>query len=151
MTKIRSGGRSKRKVIGLVAERLKLAIANDNGGQWFLASSHTHTAASLEQRFRQQLVGRALFQRVGALLQGPAPYLYVQIALKSDVCVGRTEDGEWVWKEVTTNAESPEWAVVLSLREISVWLIRPITLQDILLSTLESPPTPTLRSKKRNT
>ena len=108
---------------GTKQQRLKKAIANDNGGQWFLASSK-FTAAQLERRFRGGAVGHVLYERIGGLLQGPYEYIYIQIDLVTSVIDGVDfESKEEIWKTVRSYSADecwPEWGVEFCLREIGI-------------------------------
>lgn len=137
---------------GTKTQRLRSSIRNDNHGQWFVAESRW-SAAELERRFRWGLVARCLYERVGGLLQGPSPYIYIQIALVTDV-IDHIDpiSHEEVWKQVrsygyrmkspydhTTGRNFddemwPEWCVEVSLREVHIELVGPIDIHDILTS-----------------
>ena len=114
---------------GTKQQRLKKAIANDNGGQWFLAESK-HTAAQLERRFRAEAVGHVLYERVGGLLQGPYEYIYIQIDLVTSVIDGVDfESKEEIWKTVRSYDDDecwPEWAVEVCLKEIGIEIIEAV-------------------------
>jgi hypothetical protein len=109
--------------------RLVKAIANDNGGQWFLAESRKHSVAELEMRFHKGLMGHALYQRIGGLLQGPSPYIYIQVALVKDVIDRLDPDNQPVWKQVKSYSDDecwPEYAVEICLKEIGIEIVEPI-------------------------
>lgn len=103
--------------------RLRFAIANDNGGVWFLAESK-HSVAELERRFRWGQVGRVLYDRVGGILQGPKHYLYIQIALIEDVLEQNDVTKETYWTPTRIpDGNAPEWSVQVCLREIGIYLV----------------------------
>ena len=102
--------------------RLRQAIANDNGGVWFLAESR-HSVVEIERRFRWGQVGRVLYDRVGGILQGPKHYLYVQIALVEDVLEQNEVTKETYWTSIRVMGDSPEWAVQVCLRDLGVHLV----------------------------
>jgi hypothetical protein len=112
-------------------QRLLKAIANDNGGRWFLVSSRL-SIAELDRRFRWGLVGRVLYDRIGGILKGPKEYLYMQIALVTDVADQHEITKEIVWTQVPTQADTPEWAVTVALRDLGVTVIEPCHVEDVL-------------------
>lgn len=118
-----------RKRKGKKIHRARKAGRMDNGGKWFLASTR-ESALLLESRFAQELVASVLYQRVGGILQGPSGYVYVQIICQEEHY--SLVDG-YVEKKVTP-ADKPEWAVLLALKEIGVYIETAIDLKDIVKS-----------------
>jgi hypothetical protein len=106
--------------------RLGHAIRNDNRGQWFLCESHWNVA-QLERRFAEELVGGVLYERIGGLLQGPAPYIYVQIALVTRVLQQLHPNSEAEWKDVPADDQQwPEHTVERCLNEVGVSIVQHI-------------------------
>ena len=95
--------------------RLRIALANNNGGMWWVARAR-RTVADVERRFTEGSVGRVLFDTMGGLLgdhralqsrdEGFTHYLYVQL-LRCDA------------------------DVTLCLREIGIAIIEPIPFDRI--------------------
>lgn len=117
---------------GKKTERLSLALANDNGGTWYLAVSSLRVEA-IERLFQTMRVPRILYDRIGALLQGPEGYMYVQIALKDAIIDQRSPDSdEWEWREVPLT--EPSWSVKLALNDAGVFLMQPCDIAQVLRS-----------------
>lgn len=115
-------------------ERLWQAIRLDNRGVWFLCKSHW-TVAQLERRFAEELVGTVLYERVGGMLQGEKPYVYLQIALVRSVLEKLHPDGEPEWIEVPTEGDMPDLTVQTALKDIRVTVLRPVPdIRDVIES-----------------
>lgn len=113
--------------------RLSDAIRLDNRGTWFLCQSHW-TVAQLERRFAEELVGSVLYARVGGILQGDKPYLFMQIALLTAELQQVHPDSEPVWVDVPALGGIPDYSVVEALKEIRVSVLKEIPdIRDIIL------------------
>jgi len=106
----------------------------DNRGTWFLCKSHW-TVAQLERRFAEGLVAGVLYFRIGGMLQGDKPYVYLQIALVEDVLVQAHPDSEPEWREVNTVARWPGFNVENALKELQV---QPISIVPDIRDVIES-------------
>jgi hypothetical protein len=114
--------------------RLLNAVRLDNRGVWFLCRSHW-TVAQLERRFADELVATVLYHRIGGLLQGEKPYIYVQIALLRSELLQLHPDSEPEWVEVPTDGEYPDHDVTVALHEIQVHVVdRVPDIRDVLRS-----------------
>ena len=128
-----------RGVTSLTAkQRLRVAIANDNGGDWFLADSR-YRVAELERMFAKGRVGSILYERIGGLLEGSIrPYIYIQILLVTDVIDGIDyESREPIWKQVKSYAAEekwPDWTVEQCLKDLGIEIRDEVNLQDVLYS-----------------
>jgi hypothetical protein len=112
--------------------RLANAVRLDNRGPWFLCRSHW-TVAQLERRFTEELVGTILYHRVGGILEGEKPYIYMQIALVKSVLQQMHPDSEPEWIEVPTEGDMPENDVQIALKEIRVNIVDVIPdIRDII-------------------
>jgi hypothetical protein len=103
-------------------ERLAEAIRMDNRGPWFLCRSHW-TVAQLERRFAEELVGGVLYERVGGMLQGDKPYVYLQIALMRTTFQRLHPDSEPEQIEVPTEGPWPDYNVIEALKELRVTVV----------------------------
>lgn len=99
--------------------RLGEAIRLDNQGPWFLCQSHW-TVAQLERRFAEELVGTVLYERIGGMLQGEKPYVYMQISLMTSELQQVHPDSEPEWVEVPAIGDVPDYNVFEALKEIRV-------------------------------
>ena len=114
--------------------RLRNAIRLDNQGTWFLCQSHW-TIAQLERRFAEELVGTVLYHRIGGMLEGDKPYIYLQILLTKSVLQQLHPDSEPEWIEVPTESDMPGTDVTTALKEIRVTVLRPIPdIADVIRS-----------------
>ena len=114
--------------------RLLNAIRMDNRGIWFLCRSHW-TVAQLERRFAEELVGSVLYHRVGGMLQGEKPYVYLQIALMKTTWQQLHPDSEPEEIEVPIDGELPEYDVVVALKEIQTSIVdRVPDIRDVIQS-----------------
>jgi hypothetical protein len=115
-------------------DRLQEAVRLDNRGVWFLCRSHW-TVAQLERRFAEELVGSVLYHRVGGMLQGDKPYVYLQIRLSKTVLQQLHPDSEPEWIEVPTEGDMPDLDVQTALKEIRVQVVRRVPdIRDVLAS-----------------
>ena len=115
-------------------DRLWNAIRLDNRGTWFLCKSHW-TVAQLERRFAEELVGAILYERVGGLLQGEKPYVYIQIALMRTVFQQLHPDSEPEAVDVPTEGSWPDLNVETALKDIRVQLVREVpNIRDVIES-----------------
>ncbi len=116
---------------GRKSARVDRAIQLDNNGKWFLAYSK-YPVALIEARFAQELVAKVLYERVGGILQGPNNYIYMQIVCRQESY--SLIDGV-VFKEVT-DADKPDWSILLALREVGIYVDRQTSLEEIKASGL---------------
>jgi len=118
---------------GTKRDRLLRAIANDNGGPWFLAATR-RPLADIERRFRWGQVGAILYLRVGGMLQGPRGYLYIQLRMVEDVQEFNEVTRKVSYVEVESSAMQPEERVRLCLRELGITVIEACEVQDVFAS-----------------
>lgn len=97
-------------------------IRNNNGGHWYLVHSRL-TVQQIERRFKSGVVGRALYQRVGAMVQGPPPVIYMQIAPYQDKFV----DCPNGIRMVEVYAFGIEWAVTCCLDDLGITVVRKVS------------------------
>lgn len=91
--------------------------------------------AQLERRFAEELVGSVLYERVGGMLQGDKPYVYLQIALVMSELQQLHPDSEPVWVDVPALGDVPDYNVILALKEIRVIVVRQVPdIRDIIES-----------------
>jgi hypothetical protein len=133
-----AGKRMKSKLDGIedASQRARLmnAIRMDNRGPWFLCRSHW-TVEQLERRFAEELVGTVLYHRIGGMLQGDKPYIYLQIALMKSVIQQLHPDSEPEWVEEPVEGDMPEHDVVTALRELQTTVIdRVPDIRDVIAS-----------------
>lgn len=115
-------------------DRLWQAVRMDNRGTWFLCKSHW-TVAQLERRFSEELVASILYERIGGMLQGEKPYIYMQIALMQSTLQKLHPDSEPEWVEVPTEGNKPSYDVVTGLKELQIAVVR---LVPDILNVIES-------------
>lgn len=135
---VRSIKGPRKKAMSAAQRSLRLAIAHDNGGTWFLAESKL-SVSDLETRFRRQQVGSILFKRIGGLLAGTMrPYIFVQILLVKDVINGEdAESREPIWKRVKSyeaDEQWPHWDVEQCLKDLGVEILSVASVNDVMQS-----------------
>jgi hypothetical protein len=81
----------------------------------------------LERRFAEELVGTLLYERVGGLLQGDKPYIYVQLLLVERILQQMHPNSEPEWIEVNTAVRWPELLVETALKDIRVQVVSEVT------------------------
>jgi hypothetical protein len=115
-------------------ERLAQAIRMDNRGLWFLCKSHWRIA-QLERRFAEELVAGVLYERIGGMLQGDKPYIYMQILLVKSTLQQLHPNSEPEWIEVPTDSGTPDHGVITALKEIRVRVVSPVPdIRDVIES-----------------
>lgn len=111
------------KFLPTSAQDWKQAVKLDNQGTWFLCESHW-TVEQLERRFSEELVGTVLYERIGGILKGDTPYIFMQISLMTSTLQQLHPNSEPEWMDVPVDNAWPEDSVIDALKDIRVSVIR---------------------------
>jgi hypothetical protein len=85
-----------------VDRRQRVAMANNNGGMWWVCISN-RSVADIERRFAERSVGRVLYEVVGGIL--------------GDHRLLKTVGGHWLYMQLSRRDE----LIDIALRDVGVW------------------------------